>query len=53
MNTRPRLHPALSLFFIIILAGFGFIVGGIVGVFVYLPFYEGSELELFEALQHV
>lgn len=53
INTRPLLNPALSVFFIILLAGLGFIIGGIGAIFLYLPFFNGSETELMEALQDV
>lgn len=53
LYTSPRVHPALSLFFLLLLAGLGFIIGGIAGIFLYLPFYPGSEPELMEALQNV
>jgi uncharacterized protein len=53
INTRATLHPALSVFFMILLAGLGFIVGGIAGVFLYLPFFNGTETEMMEVLQDV
>lgn len=48
---KPALHPALTVFFVILLAGLGFIIGGIAGLFLYLPFFDGGEAELFRALQ--
>jgi uncharacterized protein len=53
LNPRPKLHPALSVFFIILLAGLGFIIGGVVGVFAALPFFDGSEPELMDAIQNI
>ena len=53
MNSQSKLHPALSVFFILLLAGLGFIVGGVVGYYCYLPFYNGTEAELNEAIQDI
>jgi uncharacterized protein len=53
INTSRKLHPALSVFFILLLAGLGFIVGGIAGLYLYLPFYDGSEVDLFKAIQNL
>jgi uncharacterized protein len=46
-----RLHPALSIFFILLLAGLGFVVGGVIPIYVYLPFYPGDETQLMRELQ--
>lgn len=52
IGTRPQQHPVINLIVILLLVGLGFvIVGPIIGFFIALPFYDGSMVELAEAIQ--
>lgn len=52
IGTRPQQHPVINLIIILLLVGLGFvIVGPIIGFFIALPFYDGSMVELAEAIQ--
>ena len=45
-------HPVINLLIILLMVGLGFIiVGPIIGFFLALPFYDGSMVELAEAIQ--
>lgn len=49
---RSERHPVISLIIILLIVGLGFIVvGPIIGFFVAIPFFEGSMVELSEAIQ--
>ena len=51
-GTRPEKHPVVNLIIIILMVGLGFvIVGPIVGFFLALPFYEGTMMQLADAVQ--
>jgi uncharacterized protein len=52
-NSQSKLHPTISVLLIILLAGTGFVVGGIAGVFASLPFYDGTEADLMLAIQDI
>ena len=52
LGTRPQKHPVINLIIILLMVGLGFvIVGPIIGFFFALPFYDGSMVELAEAVQ--
>ena len=51
-GNRPEKHPLVNLIIIILMVGLGFvIVGPIVGFFLALPFYEGTMMQLADAVQ--
>lgn len=51
-GNRPEKHPVVNLIIIILMVGLGFvIVGPIVGFFLALPFYEGTMMQLADAVQ--
>jgi membrane protease YdiL (CAAX protease family) len=51
LKAGTKIHPVLSVLLILILAGFGFATGGVAAAYLYVPFYDGTETELFNALQ--
>ena len=52
LGSRPEKHPVINLIIILLMVGLGFvIVGPIIGFFFALPFYEGSMIDLAEAIQ--
>lgn len=52
-GARPERHPVINLLIILLMVGLGFIiVGPIIGFFLALPFYDGSMIELAEAIQN-
>lgn len=52
LGARPEKHPVINLIIILLMVGLGFvIVGPIIGFFFALPFYDGSMVELAEAIQ--
>jgi uncharacterized protein len=52
IGTRPERHPVINLIVILLMVGLGFvIVGPILGFFIALPFYDGSMIQLAEAIQ--
>ena len=52
IGARPERHPVINLIVILLMVGLGFIiVGPIIGFFIALPFYDGSMIELAEAIQ--
>ncbi len=53
LGTHPEKHPVINLIVILLMVGLGFIiVGPIIGFFIALPFYDGSMVQLAEAIQH-
>jgi uncharacterized protein len=52
INTGTKFHPAVALLLIICLAGLGFVMGGVLVIFLYLPFFPGNENDLMEALKN-
>jgi membrane protease YdiL (CAAX protease family) len=53
LGTRPEKHPVINLIIILLMVGLGFIiVGPIIGFFIALPFYDGSMVQLADAIQH-
>ena len=52
LDARPEKHPLTNLMVILLMVALGFIiVGPLMGFFFALPFYEGSMLQLAEAIQ--
>ena len=52
IGARPERHPVINLIVILLMVGLGFIiVGPIIGFFIALPFYDGSMIQLAEAIQ--
>lgn len=49
---RKSLHPGLSVFLILVFAILGFIIGGVIPLYAYLPFYNGDEQSLQQELQN-
>lgn len=52
IGARRERHPVINLIVILLMVGLGFIiVGPIIGFFIALPFYDGSMIQLAEAIQ--
>ncbi|MEO5600156.1 MAG: CPBP family intramembrane glutamic endopeptidase [Cyclobacteriaceae bacterium] len=52
LDARPEKHPVINLMVILLMVALGFIiVGPLIGFFFALPFYEGSMVQLAEAIQ--
>lgn len=53
LDARPEKHPLINLMVILLMVALGFIiVGPLIGFFFALPFYEGSMIQLAEAIQY-
>jgi uncharacterized protein len=52
-STRYRMHPLLGVLLALLLAFFGFLMGGVIGIYACLPFSGMSEGELFRAIAKV
>jgi uncharacterized protein len=51
LEPRPERHPVISLIIVLALVGLGFVVvGPLIGFFIAIPFYEGSMMEMAEAV---
>ena len=52
-GARRERHPVINIIVILLMVGLGFIiVGPIIGFFIALPFYDGSMIQLAEAIQN-
>lgn len=53
IDARPNRHPVINLIIILLMVALGFIiVGPIIGFIIALPFFDGSIIELTEAIQN-
>lgn len=51
--THNRMHPVLGVLLALLLAFFGFVMGGVIGIYACLPFSGMSENELFKQITEV
>ncbi len=51
--THNRIHPVFGVLLALLLAFFGFLIGGVIGVYVCLPFSGITEGQLFDALANI
>jgi uncharacterized protein len=49
-GSSKSLPPFISVVLILLIASLGFVIGGIIPLYLYLPFYSGNEQELMEEL---
>jgi uncharacterized protein len=53
VSARPKLSPWLSVFFLLLLAAMGFVMGSLIVFYAYLPFYSGDESQLMNDLKNI
>ncbi len=51
-SSGQKFHPVISVVVIIVLAALGFVVGSVIPLYLYLPFFEGTETELLQQIQN-